>query len=94
VLAGLSFLLVGRGRWLLVSGANPEKSAVGGGLREMMLDAALARKPSARDARVGVLSKMGLEMLGWDLRGRVAEEGAAVLPEVVGMLDEWVTGSE
>jgi len=43
---------------------------------------------------VGVLSGMGWKVLGWELRGRVAEEGAAVLPEVVGVLDEWVTGSE
>ena len=54
----------------------------------MMLDAALARKPIARDAWVGVLSGMDWEVLGWELGGRVADKGAAVLPEVVGMLDE------
>ncbi len=53
-----------------------------------MLDAALARKPSARGVGVGVLSGMDWEVLGWELRGKVAENGAAVLPEVVGMLDE------
>ncbi len=53
----------------------------------MMLDAALARKPSARDACVGVLSGMDWEV-GWELGGKVADKGAAVLLEVVGMLDE------
>ena len=54
----------------------------------MRLDAALARKPSARDARVGVLFGMDWDVLGRELGGRVAEKGAAVLPEVVGMLGE------
>ncbi len=57
-----------------------------------MLDAALARTPSARDARVGVLSGMDWKV-GWELGGKVADTGAAVLPEVVGMLDEGGIGN-
>ncbi|DBA81450.1 TPA: hypothetical protein ACH3X1_007234 [Trebouxia sp. C0004] len=53
-----------------------------------MLDAGLARKPSKRDVRVGALSGMDWEVLGWELEGKVAEKGAAVLPEVVWMLHE------
>ncbi len=32
-------------------------------------------------------------MQGWQLEGKMADKGAAVLPDVVGMLDERVTGS-
>jgi len=51
--------------------------------RHMILDAAVARKPKAQDAQVGVLSEMAWEMWGPEFRGSVAEEGAAV-PEVAG----------
>jgi len=41
----------------------------------MILDAAVARKPKAQDAQVGVLSEMAWEMWGPEFRGSVAEEG-------------------
>ncbi len=52
--------------------------------RHKISDAAVARNPNARDARVEMLSGMGWKVLSWELRGSVAEEGAAVLPEVAG----------
>ncbi|KAL0031433.1 hypothetical protein WJX77_000273 [Trebouxia sp. C0004] len=43
-----------------------------------MLDAGLARKPSKRDVRVGALSGMDWEVLGWELEGKVAEKASWV----------------
>ena len=37
---------------------------------------------------------LGWQVLGWKLRGSVAEEGAAVPPEGGGILDELIVASE